>query len=130
MMFGKRRTNYSKNTIKNIISRLMFARRKRTQSAKKFYSPQQNGLNQKWEGARWCNPPYGRKIGEWIKKAAESEATVVMLLPARTDTKWFHDYCLKFGKIEFLKGRLKFGDAKENAPFPSMVVVFGEKDED
>lgn len=59
-----------------------------------------------------------------MKKAAESDATVVMLLPARTDTKWFHDYCLKYGEITFLRGRLKFGDSKNSAPFPSMIVVF------
>jgi len=75
----------------------------------------------------WMNPPYGRGIGKFIKRAYEQSQEgllVVCLLPARTDTKWFHDYCTK-GKIEFLKGRLKFGGAKNSAPFPSMVVVFG-----
>lgn len=78
----------------------------------------------------WMNPPYGRGIGEWVKKAYESSLAgckVVCLLPARTDTKWFHDYCTK-GKIEFIKGRLKFGNAKNSAPFPSMVVRFGYED--
>lgn len=89
-----------------------------------YYSPEQDGLSQKWGGCCWCNPPYGREIGKWVKKAAESDATVVMLLPARTDTKWFHDYCLKYGEITFLRGRLKFGDSKNSAPFPSMIVVF------
>lgn len=89
-----------------------------------YYSPEQDGLSQKWGGCCWCNPPYGREIGKWVKKAAESDATVVMLLPARTDTKWFHDYCLKYGEITFLRGRLKFGDNKNSAPFPSMIVVF------
>ena len=91
-----------------------------------YFSPEIDGLKQDWIGVCWCNPPYGRGIGEWIKKAYESSlngATVVCLLPARTDTKWFHDYCVK-GKIEFIKGRLKFGDSKNSAPFPSMLVVF------
>ena len=61
---------------------------------------------------------------KWVEKAYKSQATVVMLLPARTDTKWFHEYCLPYGKIEFLRGRLKFGGQKTNAPFPSMIVVF------
>lgn len=78
-----------------------------------------------WEGRVWCNPPYGRGIGAWVRKGYEESlggATVVMLLPARTDTRWFHDYCVK-GDIRFIKGRLKFGGA-DAAPFPSMVVIF------
>lgn len=78
----------------------------------KFFTPEIDGLKQEWTGVCWCNPPYGRRIGEWVKKAAESGAKVVMLLPARTDTKWFHDYCLPYGDIEFLKGRLKFGGGR------------------
>ena len=79
-------------------------------------------------GAVWCNPPYGREIGRWIQKgyqtAREAGQTVVMLLPARTDTQWFHAYCLR-GEIRFLRGRLHFDDLKANAaPFPSMIVVF------
>lgn len=93
----------------------------------KYYTPQQDGLAQEWIGVCWCNPPYGRQIGKWVEKAAKSQATVVMLLPARTDTKWFHDYCLPYGEIEFLRGRLKFGGCKNSAPFPSMVVVFDER---
>ena len=78
----------------------------------------------------FVNPPYGRQIGEWVKKAAETvlddKSCVVMLLPARTDTKWFHDYIANNPRAHtvFLKGRLKFGDEKQNAPFPSMIVVF------
>lgn len=77
----------------------------------------------------WMNPPYGRKINLWIKKAYEESlkgCTVVCLLPARTDTRYFHDYCMK-GEIEFIRGRLKFGNAKNSAPFPSMIVVFRGK---
>jgi phage N-6-adenine-methyltransferase len=92
-----------------------------------YYTEEQDGLAQDWTGICWMNPPYGRKIGHWIKKAYESSlkgATVVCLLPARTDTKWFHNYCIN-AKVEFIKGRIKFGNAENPAPFPSMVVVFG-----
>ena len=91
-----------------------------------YYTPEQDGLKQDWTGICWMNPPYGRKIKEWVKKAYESAqrgATVVCLLPARTDTAWWHDYCMK-GDITFLRGRLKFGDSKNSAPFPSAVVIF------
>ena len=91
---------------------------------KRFFTPEMDGLKQEWTGVCWCNPPYGRQIGRWVEKAVKSFATVVMLLPARTDTKWFHDWCLPYGKIEFLRGRLKFGGCENSAPFPSMVVVF------
>ena len=91
---------------------------------KRFFTPEMDGLKQEWTGVCWCNPPYGRQIGMWVEKAVKSFATVVMLLPARTDTKWFHDWCLPYGKIEFLRGRLKFGGCENSAPFPSMVVVF------
>lgn len=93
----------------------------------KYFTPEIDGLKQEWKGVCWCNPPYGRQIGKWVEKASKSSALVVMLLPARTDTKWFHEYCLPYGKIEFLKGRLKFGNSKNSAPFPSMILVFGEK---
>lgn len=91
-----------------------------------YFTKDQDGLKQEWNGICWMNPPYGREIGKWVKKAYESSlngATVVCLLPSRTDTKWFHEYCVK-GNIEFIKGRLKFGDSKNSAPFPSMIVVF------
>lgn len=98
----------------------------------KYYTPEQNSLMQEWRGVCWLNPPYGREIGQWIKKAYESSragATIVCLLPARTDTRWFHNYCVH-GEITFLKGRLKFGQAQHNAPFPSMIVVFRPKVQD
>ena len=73
------------------------------------------------------NPPYGREIGTWMGKAYNSArkngATVVCLVPARTDTKWWHTYGVR-GEITYLKGRLKFGDGKNAAPFPSAVIVF------
>lgn len=96
----------------------------------KYYTPEDDGLLQPWNGVCWCNPPYGRTIGKWIQKAYETFAgggTVVMLLPARTDTKWFHEYIYNKAEIRFIKGRLKFGNSKNSAPFPSMVVVFDGK---
>lgn len=93
---------------------------------KAFFDEGLNGLSQQWNGVCWMNPPYGRDIGLWVKKAFQSAlqgATVVCLLPARTDTKWWHDYCSK-GEVMFIKGRLKFGDATSGAPFPSALVVF------
>lgn len=92
-----------------------------------FYSKAQDGLQQEWSGSVWCNPPYGRQIAHWVKKASEAAkdgTTVVMLIPARTDTKWFHDYCYGKAEIRFIRGRVKFGGAKHSAPFPSMVVIF------
>lgn len=98
-----------------------------------FYSPEQDGLKQEWQGVCWCNPPYGSTIGNWVRKAYESSlhgATVVMLLPARTDTKWFHDFIHGKAEIRFVRGRLKFGGSKNSAPFPSMIAVFrGGNDE-
>lgn len=92
----------------------------------RFFSPEQDGLKQEWTGVCWCNPPYERQLSKWVKKAAESNAVVGMLIPARTDTRWFHDYVLKYGEIEFIKGRIKFVGAIDNAPFPSMFVLFGK----
>lgn len=95
-----------------------------------FFTKEMNGLTQNWEGnSVFCNPPYGKEIGKWVKKAYEeskkSNTTVVMLIPARTDTAYFHDYIYhKAKEIRFVKGRLKFGQSKNAAPFPSMVVVF------
>jgi site-specific DNA-methyltransferase (adenine-specific) len=78
-----------------------------------------------WAGRRvFCNPPYGPKIREWLARAPEAELAV-FLIPARTDTRWFHELVLPCAKeIRFIRGRLKFGNAKTGAPFPSMVVVF------
>lgn len=90
----------------------------------KYYTPDIDGLKQEWTGNCWCNPPYGREIGKWVKKAATSKAMTVMLIPARTDTKWFHDYIYNKAEIRFIKGRLKFGGAQNSAPFPSMICVF------
>lgn len=93
-----------------------------------WFNKEENGLIKSWDKSRvFCNPPYGREIGLWVKKASEAVGgVVVMLIPARTDTKYFHQYIYKKKGVEirFLKGRLKFGDSKNSAPFPSMVVIF------
>jgi phage N-6-adenine-methyltransferase len=93
----------------------------------KFYTKAEDGLKQEWTGVCWCNPPYGREIKHWMKKAYESSlkgATVVCLIPARTDTQWWHDYVIHAKEIRYVKGRLKFGGATNSAPFDSIVAVF------
>ena len=97
----------------------------------KYFTKEQDGLTQNWGGySVWCNPPYGREIGKWVKKAAETvldnNTVVVMLIPSRTDTKWFHDYILNNPRatVRFIKGRLCFSGSSVSAPFPSMIVVF------
>ena len=97
-----------------------------------YFTKETNGLKQSWAGhCVFCNPPYGREIGKWVEKAAEEakkpNTTVVMLIPARTDTTYFHEYIYKKDtEIRFIRGRLKFGKSKTSAPFPSMVVIFGK----
>ena len=93
---------------------------------KKWFSPEQDGLLQEWRGSCWMNPPYGSQIKEWMKKAYMASlngATVVCLVPSRTDARWWHDYAMK-GEIRFLLGRVRFSNSKDNAPFPSAIVVF------
>ena len=95
----------------------------------RYFTEADDGLSQRWGGHCWMNPPYGRTIGLWMAKAWRSAVggtVVVCLVPARTDTAWWHDYAMK-GQIEFLRGRLKFGGHKNSAPFPSAIVVFGEQ---
>lgn len=93
----------------------------------RFFTPEMDGLSQDWGTERcWMNPPYGREITKWMLKAWESSlkgAYVVCLVPARTDTAWWHDYATK-GIITFLRGRLRFEGAKHPAPFPCALVVF------
>lgn len=96
----------------------------------KYYTKEQDGLKQDWGGETvFCNPPYGRSIGRWVRKCFEEVycglcPCAVMLIPARTDTKWFHGYINHKSEVRFIRGRLKFGGSKNAAPFPSMVVVF------
>ena len=89
----------------------------------------EGGLHRKWGTSTFMNPPYGREITKWMQMAfAQSISgqgiTVVCLVPSRTDTRWWHGYCMKADEIRFLRGRLKFGDSKNSAPFPSAVVIF------
>ncbi len=94
-----------------------------------FLDKEIDGLSVPWHGVCWMNPPYGRYIGKWMKKAYDSSlsgATVVCLVPARTDTAWWHDFAMR-GDIRYLRGRLKFGGHKNSAPFPSAVVIFRQQ---
>ena len=93
-----------------------------------YYTKEQDGLSQNWGGRRvWLNPPYSQ-IDKWVEKAfretRNDNTLVVMLIPSRTDTRYFHNYIYQRTEIRFVKGRLKFGDSKGSAPFPSMIVVF------
>lgn len=95
----------------------------------RFYTKEIDGLVQNWQGETvFCNPPYGREIYKWVKKCSDEgrkpNTKVVALLPARTDTKWFHQYIYGKAEVRFVQGRLKFGKSKNSAPFPSMVVIF------
>ena len=96
------------------------------------FTKAEDSLLQDWGGNRvFCTPPYGRELPKWIRKAyneAEKGALVVMLIPARTDTRAFHDYIYHQAEIRFIRGRIKFGDAKASAPFPSMLVIFRPKE--
>lgn len=99
----------------------------------KYYTPEMDGLAQEWKGVCWCNPPYGREVNKWVRKAYYSAiegATVVMLLPARTDTKWFHEYIYGKAELRFVKGRIKFGSSNNSAPFPSMVAIFKRRSDE
>lgn len=92
-----------------------------------FFTEKQNGLSLPWQqgGAVFMNPPYGKEIKFWMEKAYEAfleGVTVVCLVPARTDTRWWHDYAMK-GEIRLVKGRLKFGGVNTSAPFPSAVII-------
>ena len=102
---------------------------KENAKCKKYFTKEDDGLKQSWGGHTvFCNPPYGRAIKDWVKKAHDEakgiNTKVVMLIPARTDTKYFHEYIYGKAEIRFIKGRLKFGDSKNSAPFPSMIVMF------
>ncbi len=93
-----------------------------------YFTRRQNGLEQDWgQHTVFCNPPYGRGLGAWIRKAFAASlrgATVAVLIPSRTDTAYFHDWMYGKAELRFVRGRLKFGDGKNPAPFPSMVAVF------
>ena len=93
-----------------------------------YFTREQNGLDVSWGGHRvFCNPPYSQ-ISRWVEKAyyegCKDNTVVVLLIPSRTDTQYFHNYILHRSEIRFIQGRIKFGEAKYNAPFPSMIVIF------
>ena len=94
----------------------------------RYYTVKEDGLAQNWGKERvFCNPPYGRHVAGWARKCFEASnngALVVLLIPARTDTRWFHQWVLGKADIRFVKGRLKFGDGKNAAPFSSIVAIF------
>lgn len=102
---------------------------KENHKCKKYFTQEENGLVKSWKGETvFCNPPYGRSMGAWIEKgyleSRDKDTVVVMLLPVRTDTRWFHSWVYGKAEIRFIKGRLRFGGSKNSAPFPSMVVVY------
>lgn len=101
---------------------------------RRYFTQEDDGLQKSWQGERvFCNPPYGTELSKWVKKAYEESLNpgtlIVMLIPARTDTKYFHEYIYGKAEIRFIKGRLKFTDEEGNryssVPFPSMLVIFG-----
>ena len=104
----------------------------KTAKCKKYFTKEDDGLSKSWAGETvFCNPPYGKMIKKWIEKSymesRNNKCKVVLLIPVRTDTKWFHEFCMDpivVKSITFIKGRLKFGGQKNPAPFPSMVVEF------
>jgi phage N-6-adenine-methyltransferase len=100
----------------------------RNAKCRKFYTIADDGLSRDWGSHRvFCNPPYGRDICHWVRKcfeAAQAGGLVVLLVHARTDTRWFHDWVYGRAELRFVKGRLKFGDGKQSAPFPSLVAIF------
>ena len=94
-----------------------------------YYTPEDDGLSKPWRGGVWCNPPYGKEISSWVRKAYEESqkeynSFVLMLLPARTDTKWWWEYVQGKSTLFFIKGRVKFGDHNVGAPFPSLLARY------
>lgn len=95
----------------------------------RYFTKEDDGLSQNWGGHRvFCNPPYGRELYKWVEKARNESrkcgTLVVMLIPARTDTRWFHEFIYHKAEVRFLRGRLKFNGCRNSAPFPSMIVIF------
>lgn len=93
----------------------------------RYFTRDDDGIHQSWEGVCWCNPPYGREIPKWVRKAAQEAqrgVTTVMLIPARTDTSWWHEHIEGRAEVRFIRGRVTFVGAEHPAPFPSAVVIF------
>ena len=107
---------------------------KENAKCERFFTENEDGLKHDWTNeVCWMNPPYGREIKRWMAKAWHQAlycgATVVCLVPARTDTAWWHDYVLPYGEIHYIRGRLRFQGASNSAPFPSVIVVFKNRNE-
>lgn len=100
----------------------------RNNKVENYFTPSDDALTKDWHGTCWMNPPYGREIKRWVEKAykesVKNGSTIVCLLPARTDTRWFHDWVYGKAEIRFIKGRLKFVGAANSAPFPSMLAIY------
>ena len=129
---GRHHKTFLMRLIKSFISTLIRVLMNLTTSVIGILPKSKTALNFRGGGYRvFCNPPYGREIGKWVKKAYEEgqkENTLVcLLIPARTDTKYFHNYIYNKAEIRFIKGRLHFG-GKDRAPFPSMLVIYGGKE--
>lgn len=102
-----------------------------TAKCTKYYTELEDGLSKDWGGeVVFCNPPYGKQLSKWVKKCHEEgskpHTTVVLLIPSRTDTKYFHEHIWNgaASEVRFLRGRLKFGEATNSAPFPSLIAVY------
>jgi phage N-6-adenine-methyltransferase len=96
-------------------------------TCQQFFTANDDGLSHQWNGVVFMNPPYGYSIGNWIRKAYTSTlfgATVVGLIPAKTETRWWHDFVMRAAEIRLIKGRMRFGGSNVNAPFPSAVVIW------
>jgi phage N-6-adenine-methyltransferase len=92
-----------------------------------YFTVEDDGLEQPWSGVCWMNPPYGRVMTEWLKKAVRETwngVTTVALVPARTNTAWWHDICMTYGEVRFVRGRPKFGGAAHGLPQPLALIVF------
>jgi site-specific DNA-methyltransferase (adenine-specific) len=103
---------------------------KSNHKCERYFTEQDDALLQEWHGVCWMNPPYGRSIKYWMKKAYQESqrgATVVCLVFARVDTAWFHEWVYGKAEIRFLRGRVRFKGAKSSAPFPSMIVIYKQK---
>jgi phage N-6-adenine-methyltransferase len=98
----------------------------------KYFTINDDGLSQEWTGTCWMNPPYGREMIKWLEKAKYEadyfDVTTVCLIPARTNTSWWHKLCIKSTEIRFVLGRPKFGGAKHGLPFPLAIVIFSKNE--
>lgn len=93
-----------------------------------FFTQEDDGLVQPWCGTVFCNPPFGREIGHWVRKAWVSvqagDCIAVLIVPARVDTAWWHDYATQAAEVRFVRGRVKYGGSPHGAPFPTAILVF------